>query len=139
MRLQAHFVADTAQFDSEGFITVIRGGVSTIFFENFPGLAKLCVLTRLWLTAEEADGLVFMTTRVSLDGTGIGESSQPLNVNRSNPDHVYVNVISNLQLAVVGPGLLRIEVSIRANSLNEAALPLLDVAVERTPGTGPDQ
>ena len=138
MKLQAHFLADTAQFDSEGDITVIRGGISTIAFEAFPGLARFCVLTRLWLTAEEADGLVFMTTRLGFDGTEIGESSQPINVNRSKPEHVYVNVISNLQLTIPGPGLLRIEVSIRANSLDEAALPLLDVVVERTPGSEPD-
>jgi hypothetical protein len=139
MKLQAHFLADTAQFDSEGFITVIRGGVTSVAFEGFPGLARFCVLTRLWLTAEEADGLVFMTMRLSFDGTEIGKSSQPINVNRSNPDHVYVNVISNLQLSFPSAGTLRIEASVRANSPEEAALPLLDLLVEAAPGSQPEE
>lgn len=133
MKLQAHFIADVAQFDSEGLVTVIRGGINQAMTDAFPGMVRFSTLTRLWLTPEEASGLVMTRTRLTLDSSEIAQSSQPLNVNKTNPDYIFVNLINNFQLVIPHPCLLRIETSVTAPGL-ESALPLLEFVVKRAPG-----
>jgi hypothetical protein len=127
MKLQAHLLAETAQFDSEGFITVIRGGMTGATPERFPMLLRFAVLTRLWLTEQEAAGLVEMSTRVSFSGKEIAQTRQPLNINRSDPSRIFINCVNNLQLLIDRPGLIQIEASVQG-----MGLPLLELPVDPT-------
>ena len=128
MKLQAHMLADTVQFDSEGFVTIIKGGITGVTPAGFPILFRFGVFTRLWLTPEEAAGLVEMTTRISYNDVELANNRQPLNVNRADPNYIFVNVANTLQFVLDRPGLLRISAYVVG-----VALPTLDLPITAPP------
>jgi hypothetical protein len=129
MKLQAHMIADTAQFDSDGFVTIIRGGMTGATPVGFPVLFRFSIFTRLWLDSQEAAGLVEMRTRITFRGAEISNASQPLNVNRADPSRIFVNVVNNLQMLIDQPGLIQIE-----SSVSGMALPLIELPIDPPPG-----
>lgn len=130
MKLQAHFIADTAQFDTEGFFTVIRGGMDMVYVPTFPALLRFSILTRVWLTPDEAEGLVEMATRMTFNGKEFANTRQPLNVNRTQPARIFINAVSNVQMGLTEVGLIQIEAGISGR-----ALPLLELPISRPPGS----
>jgi len=130
MKLQAHFLAETAQFDSEGFLTIIRGGMTGVTASGFPAPIRFHVVTRLWLEPKEASAPVFMQTRLSFRDNEVGATRQLLNVNPSMPDRIFVNVIQNLTVGVDQPGVIKIQCSVA-----DELLPILELPVD--PGPSP--
>lgn len=125
MKLQAHMLAETLQFDSEGFVTMIRGGLTSVTFAGFPALIHFGIFTRLWLTQDEAAGLVEMTTRITFNDREAANTRQPINVNRTDPSRIFVNIVNNLQMVVDRVGLIQIEAHVAGS-----VLPLLELPVE---------
>jgi len=117
-------LADTAQFDSEGFVTMIRGGITGMTPSGFPVLLRFSVFTRLWLSSGEAAGLVEMETRITFNDKEIVNNRQPLNVNRADPEHIFVNVVNNLQFAIDQPGLIKIQAYVVGMALPTLELPV---------------
>jgi hypothetical protein len=120
--VQAHLAAEVAQFDSEGFVTIIKGGLTGIHSPAFPVPVRFGVFTRLRLTEDEAQGLVVMNHRLTHNGVQLAETAMPLNVNVSDPDQIYVNAIAQFQVVVPEPGLMRVAASVLG-----AALPFIDI------------
>lgn len=133
MKLQAHFVADSVLFDAEGFVTVVRGGINQMYSDTFPAIFRFASLTRLWLTPDEAKGLVFLQTRVTLDDEEISASRQPVNVNPIRPDSIFANISVSYQLGLGHPGLLRIASTVTTADQEAQVLPLIDIPIERKP------
>ena len=134
MKLHAHFVAESANFASDGTFTVFKGGIDQMAAPGWPALTRLALITRLELDADESHRLIELQVRILFQGVQVGASRQPLAV-RPAPvgGRSYVNSIANLNLGLPGPGVITI-----AASVNDEALPLLYItATEAAPGSRP--
>lgn len=121
MKLHAHFVAESANFASDGTFSVFKGGIDQMASPNWPALTRIAVITRLELDAEESHRLVEMQLRVLFEGIQMGTSRQPLAVKAAQAGgRSYVNSIVNMNLGIPRPGVITI-----AASVNDEALPLL--------------
>ncbi len=121
MKVQAHFVADSANFAADGTFTVFNGGVTDINAQAWPAFGKVAILTRLELTIEEASQLIELSLRISFEGREVASSRQPLAVKVLRADRpIYVNSIIELGLPLPGPGRITIEAAV-----NGIGLPLL--------------
>ncbi len=121
MKVQAHFLAESANFAADGTFTVFKGGVTDLNAHGWPALSKVAVVTRLELTHEEASQLVELTLRISFEGQEMTVARQPLAVKAGDPAKpVYVNSIIELGFPLMGPGRITIEASV-----NDMGLPLL--------------
>ncbi len=125
MKLHAHFVAESANFASDGTFTVFKGGIDQVASPNWPALTRIAIITRLELDPQESRRLIEMQLRVLFQGVQMGSSTQPLAV---KPVPVggrsYVNSIAYLNLGIPGPGVITI-----AATVNDEALPLLYLMV----------
>jgi hypothetical protein len=121
VKLHAHFVAESANFASDGTFTVFKGGIDQFASPGWPALVRLAIITRLELDARESRRLMEMQVRISFDGVQMGASTQPLAVKAAPAGgRSYVNSIANLNLGIPGPGVVTI-----AATVNDEALPLL--------------
>jgi hypothetical protein len=123
MKLLAHFVADSANFNTDGTFTVFKGGVSDLHAPGFPALCKVAVITRLEFTVDEAAALHEMQLNIALPGASmIIGSRQPIAVKVTDVarGHLWSNVIAEMTLLVPQPG----EVVI-SGDIDGQALPLL--------------
>jgi hypothetical protein len=128
VKLHAHFVAESANFASDGTFTVFKGGIDQMASARWPALTRLAIITRLELDAEESRRLVEMQVRVLFQGVQMGASTQPLAVKAAPVGgRSYVNSIANLNLGIPGPGVITI-----AATVNDEALPLLYLTVTQT-------
>ena len=125
MKLHAHFVAESANFASDGTFTVFKGGIDQLASARWPALTRLALITRLELDAEESHRLIELQVRILFQGVQMGASRQPLAV-KAAPigGRSYVNSIANLNLGINGPGVITI-----AATVNDEALPLLYLTV----------
>lgn len=122
MIVQAHFAAETAQFDSEGFVTIIKGGLTGIHSPSFPVPVRFAVFTRLRLTPDEARGLVVVNHRLTHEGVHLAATAMPLNVNVTDEDQIYVNAIAQFQVVAPRPGLMRVGADVLG-----VALPFVEI------------
>lgn len=123
MKVQAHFLADSANFGADGTFAVFKGGITELNSSDWPVLARMAMITRLELTHGEASRLVELTMRLSFEGQELTVVRQPLAVKPGDPARpMYVNSIVELNFPVPGPGRLTIEAAV-----NQAGLPLLHV------------
>lgn len=121
MKVQAHFVAESANFAADGTFAVFKGGITDLNAQGWPAFSKVAIVTRLELTREEASQLVELTLRISFEGQEMTVARQPIAVKVpeiSRP--IYVNSITELGFPLPGPGRVTIEAMV-----NEARLPLL--------------
>jgi hypothetical protein len=122
MKVLAHFLAESANFASDGTFTVFRGGIDQVASDAFPTLVRLVLVTRLELTRDEARVLNELFLEVEHEGTLMGPRvGQPLAVRV--PDHekpIYVNSIAQLNVVIPSPG-----VTIFKAAINEGILPWL--------------
>jgi len=121
VKLHAHFVAESANFASDGTFSVFKGGIDQLASPNWPVLTRIAVITRLELDANESRRLVEMQLRVLFEGVQMGTSRQPLAVKAAAAgSRSYVNSIVTMNLGIPGPGVITV-----AASVNDEALPLL--------------
>lgn len=125
MKVEAHLIAETAQFDSDGFFTIIRGGLTGVKSSGFPFPYKFSILTRLLLTEKEASKLVVLNSIISFEGREIATVDQPLAVKVTNPNQIFVNAIGNIQLLIDAPGKLTVRSYVLGSALNP-----LDLLIE---------
>lgn len=128
MKLHAHFIAESANFASDGTFTVFKGGIDQMASHSWPALTRLALITRLELDADESHRLIELQVRILYEGVPMGASTQPLAVKAAPAGgRSYVNSIANINLGIPGPGVITI-----AASVNEEALPLLYVTATQT-------
>ena len=128
MKLHAHFVAESANFASDGTFTVFKGGIDQMASQSWPALTRLALITRLELDADESHRLIELQVRILYEGVQMGASTQPLAVKAAPAGgRSYVNSIANINLGIPGPGVITIEASV-----NDEALPLLYLTVTQT-------
>jgi hypothetical protein len=128
VKLHAHFVAESANFASDGTFSVFKGGIDQMASTNWPALTRLALITRLELDAEESHQLIELQVRILFQGVQLGASRQPLAVKPAPAGaRTYVNSIANMNLGIPGPGVITI-----AASVNEEALPLLYLTAIQT-------
>jgi hypothetical protein len=121
VKVQAHFVAESASFGADGTFTVYKGGITDLNATDWPALSRLAIVTRLELTHDEAAHLIELTLRFLHDEIQLGQARQPLAVKVMDPTKpVYVNSIAETNLVIPGPGKITIEAAV-----NEKRLPLL--------------
>jgi hypothetical protein len=129
LKLHAHFLADSANFASDGTFTVFKGGIDQMASQGWPALTRLALITRLELDAGESHRLLELQVRVLFQDVQIGASIQPLAVKAAPVGgRSYVNSIANINLGIPGPGLITI-----AATVNEEALPLLYLTATQAP------
>ena len=133
MKLHAHFLAESANFASDGTFTVFKGGITDVGSPMWPVMTKVAIVTRLELDSDESRRLVEMRVRVTHEGQGMGQARTPLAAKAAQPGQPsYVNSILTMNLIIPGPGRLTI-----AASINEEALPLLYIEAVQLPRQAP--
>ncbi len=121
MKVQAHFLAENANFNADGTFTVFKGGITDLNASEWPAFSRFAMITRLELSHEEASQLVELAIRISFEGQEISVVRQPLAVKAIDPEKPhYVNSIVELGIPLPGPGKMTIEASV-----NDRGLPLL--------------
>ncbi len=127
MKVLAHFLAETANFASDGTFTVFRGGIDQVQSDSFPALVRLVLVTRLELTREEARVLNELFLEVEHEGHLMGPRfGQPLAVrvpDKQKP--IYVNSIAQLNIIIPSAG-----VTVFKAAINEGILPWLYLTSE---------
>lgn len=123
MKLLAHFLADSANFNQDGTFTVFKGGITDTLAAGFPTMAKFVVLTRIEFTPGEASKLHQLQLHITLpDGSHVSGQRQPIVVRLADPNapHLYANVISQMNVGLARGGDIVI-----AGDLDGEHLPLL--------------
>jgi len=121
VKLHAHFLAESANFASDGTFTVFKGGIDQLASPGWPVFTRLALITRLELDAGESRRLLELHVLVLFQGVQLGASTQPLAVKAAPVGgRSYVNSIANMNLGIPGPGVITI-----AATVNDEALPLL--------------
>ncbi len=121
MKVQAHFVADSALFAVDGTFTVYRGGITEMRSATWPVMSKLAIITRLALEPDEVSGLIEVRLRFLHENQLLGEAGQPIAARVPDPARpVYVNSIVELNMGIPGPGTITIEATV-----DDKRLPLL--------------
>lgn len=132
MKLHAHFLADSANFASDGTFTVFRGGINEVNSPAWPILLKVASITRLEFTPEEATKLNEYTQQITFEGQGrshvMAQVRQPIALKVLPGKPIYANLIGNLNLIVPGSGRITIQTLI-----NDEALPLLHFEANQAP------
>lgn len=132
MKVQAHFLADSANFAADGTFSVFKGGITELNAPSWPVLTRFVVVTRLELTQEEASQLVELTLRIWFGDREVTTTRQPLATKPGDPSKPsYVNSIAELGFQLPGPGRITIEAAI-----NDTGLPLLYLWAQQ-PGSSP--
>lgn len=125
MKLHAHFLSDSANFNDDGTFTIYKGGISDVTAAGFPTMCKFVMLTRIELEADEAESMHDLALDVYFNGTPMGPTShQPIAINAPSGQPVYSNTISQFQLVVVSVGEI-----LFAATYDDIALPLLRLHV----------
>ncbi len=121
MKMLAHFLAESANFASDGTFTVFKGGITEINSPGWPAVTKIVIITRLELDLEESRKLNELELRITFEGHEMSRSRQPLAVKVPEPGKLsYMNSIGMLNLIIPGPGTITVEAYV-----NRMALPLL--------------
>lgn len=129
MKLLAHFLADSANFNQDGTFTVFKGGITEINAASFPTLSKFVVLTRIEFSPDEASKLHQLQLHITLpDGTHVSGQRQPIvvRVAEQSPQRAYANVISQMNIGLARTGDLVI-----AGELDGERAPLLYLVVRK--------
>lgn len=125
MKLHAHFLAESANFASDGTFTVFKGGIDQIASPAWPVITRLAIITRLELDPNESRRLLEMQVSILFQGIQGPITKQPLAVKAAPAGgRSYVNSIATLNLGIPGPGVFTI-----AATVDEQALPLLYLTV----------
>jgi hypothetical protein len=127
VKVLGHFLAETANFSSDGTFTVFRGGIDQVQSDAFPALVRLVLVTRLELTRKEARVLNELFLEVEHEGQVMGPRvGQPLAVRvPDQPKPIYVNSIAQLNIVIPSAG-----VTIFKAAINEGMLPWLYLTSE---------
>jgi hypothetical protein len=134
VKLQAAFLADAAMGNVDGTFMVWRGGITDMFSSAFPAPIRFVLVLRIEADREEARRLHQLRMRIMHAEIEIGPwQTAPL----AMPDpgeggRAYLNLLSNIQLAVPQPG----EGYIEALVDDDIRLPLLYFRVFQLPAGG---
>jgi len=121
----AHFLAEKANFNSDGTFTVYRAGITELRAIAFPALCQFSLITRLELDEGEAAGLHHLHVDVQFNGTIAGNGMEiPVAVQVVPGRPSYANAIGNYSLAVPAVGELLV-----VASFDEGGLPFLRLHV----------
>ncbi|MHB1523592.1 MAG: DUF6941 family protein [Candidatus Dormibacteria bacterium] len=125
MKLHAHFLADSANFNDDGTFTVFKGGINRLTASAFPTLARFVVVTRLEFDQEEASELHEVGLTVSLGYTQLAPTKvNPIALQRAVVGPCFANVISQFSLVVPAPGEL-----VLAATVDDIGLPSLHLDI----------
>jgi hypothetical protein len=127
VKVLAHFLAETANFASDGTFTVFRGGIDQLASDGFPAFARLVLVTRLELTRQESRVLNELFLEVEHEGHLLAPRvGQPLAVRVPEQEKpIYVNSIAQLNIVIPSAG-----VTVFKAAINEGILPWLYLTSE---------
>jgi transcriptional antiterminator Rof (Rho-off) len=129
MKLLAHFLADSANFNQDQTFTVFKGGITEVQAMGFPVMTKFVVVTSLVFDLEEAAKLHHMQLSLTLpDGRQVSGQRQPIAVRvlDATAKRFYSNVIGQMNVGVDRAGEIVI-----AGEIDGDRLPLLHLAIRR--------